>query len=380
MAEVYDDCSRKLIDIGSCGLHVVHNAFRAGFRATGWDLKSFLWALHRIFHETPARLEEFTAITGTTVFPMKFCVHRWIENARVASRALLVLGHVRKYVDTITKYPKKYNVPDGKAFTTVKSGCADSLMPARLMFFESVARQFDQFLVRYQTDKPMVPFLCGDLDMIVRGLCQSFMKQSVLDEATSTAQLAKLNIDDVDSHLPHSQIDPGFCAVKKLKELAAVTSVKQKLSERERMAFRMECKKGLVCATQKLLEKCPITYTMTRNWTCLDPRLMAGRKDDCIVKFGRVLHKLSDLHQVRDADCNAIQQQFRSFVNEVVPTNSTTFKDFNPDNERLDTFLAVYLKFTQYEKLWMVTKTLLIFSHGQATVECGFSINSHVAV
>ncbi|KAI0211438.1 hypothetical protein LSAT2_003733 [Lamellibrachia satsuma] len=307
-------------------------------------------------------------------------MHRWEENARVASHALLVLGHVRKYVDTIAKYPKKYNVPNGKAFTTVKPGCADSLMPARLMFFESVVRQFDQFLVRYQADKPMVPFLCGDHDVIVRGLCQRFMKQPVSEEASSTAQLAKLNIDDVDSHLPHSQIYPGFCAAKKLKELAAVTSVKQKLSERERMAFRMECKKGFVCATKKLLEKCLITYTMTRNLTCLDPRLMGGRKDDCIAKFGRVLHKLSNLHQVRNPDCDAIQQQFISFVNEVVPTNSTTFKDFNPDNERLDTFLAFYLKCTQYEKLWMVTKKLLILSHGQATVERGVSINSHVAV
>ena len=204
------------------------------------------------------------------------------------------------------------------------------------------------------------------------------LHEAVLDEATSTAQLAKLNIDDVDSHLPHFQIDPGFCTAKKLKELAAVTSVKQKLSERERMAFRMECKKGLVCATQKLLEKCPITYTMMRNLMCLDPRLMAGRKDDCIAKFGRVLQKLSDLHQVRDADCDAIQQQFRSFVNEVVPANSTTFKDFNPDNERLDTFLAIYLRCTLYVKLWMVTKKLLIHSHEQVTVDRGFSIKSHI--
>ena len=150
----------------------------------------------------------------------------------------------------------------------------------------------------------------------------------------------------------------GFCAAKNLKELTSVTSVKKKLSEREIMTFRMECKKGLVCATKKLLEKCPITYTMTRNLTCLDPRLMAGRKDDC----------------------DAIQQQFRSFVNEVVPANSTTFKDFNPDIERLDTFLAVYLKCTQHEKLWMVTKKLLMFSHGQATVERGFSINNHLVV
>ena len=42
MAAVYDDHSRKLIDIGNCGLHVIHNAFRACFGATGWDLKSFL--------------------------------------------------------------------------------------------------------------------------------------------------------------------------------------------------------------------------------------------------------------------------------------------------------------------------------------------------
>ena len=146
---------------------MVHNAFRAGFGATGWDLKSVLWALYQIFHETPAMREDFTAITRTTVFPMKFCVHRWVENAQVTSRALLVLGHVRKYVDTITKHPKKYNVPDGKAFMTVKSDCADSLMSAHLMFFESVARQFDQFLVRYQTDKPMVPFLCGDIGVTV---------------------------------------------------------------------------------------------------------------------------------------------------------------------------------------------------------------------
>ena len=31
MAEVHDDRNHSLIDIGSCGLHVVHNAFKAGF-------------------------------------------------------------------------------------------------------------------------------------------------------------------------------------------------------------------------------------------------------------------------------------------------------------------------------------------------------------
>ena len=139
MAEVHDDRNHSLIDIGSCGLHVVHNAFKAGFEATGWDVKSFLWALYTIFYETPARREDYTAITSSVVFPLKFCLHRWVENATVAARALVILPHLKKYVDTIQQNPKTYAVPTSKSFTIVKSGCTDVLMPARLMFFESGA-------------------------------------------------------------------------------------------------------------------------------------------------------------------------------------------------------------------------------------------------
>ena len=134
------------------------------------------------------------------------------------------------------------NPADSKSFSTVKAGCADRLMSARLMYFESMARQFDEFLVRYQTDKPVVPFLCGDLDILVRGLCQRFIKKSVLEEASTTAQLSRLQVDDANTHLPHAKIDAGFCADKNLKELAAADA---KVSERDRMAFRMECKKAL---------------------------------------------------------------------------------------------------------------------------------------
>ena len=87
-------------------------------------------------------------------------------------------------------------------------------MPAHLMYFESMAQQFDEFLVRYQTDKPVVPFLCGDLDTLVRGLCQRFTKRLVLEEATT--QLSRLQVDEANTHLPHAKI-----AAKNLKELAA---------------------------------------------------------------------------------------------------------------------------------------------------------------
>ena len=100
MAAVHETNGKRLVDIGSCGLQVVHNAFKAGFEATTWDLRSFLCTLHQNFHESPARMEDFTRITGSQIFPLKFSPHCRVENARVAIRALLVLGNVNEYVDT----------------------------------------------------------------------------------------------------------------------------------------------------------------------------------------------------------------------------------------------------------------------------------------
>ena len=83
--------------------------------------------------------------------PPQVLLNRWVKNARVANRALLVLGNVNEYVDTITRQPKVSTVPNNKSFDTVKEGCKWALMPAKLMFFEYVARQFEEFHIRYHT-------------------------------------------------------------------------------------------------------------------------------------------------------------------------------------------------------------------------------------
>uniref|UniRef100_A0A2C9LF76 Uncharacterized protein n=1 Tax=Biomphalaria glabrata TaxID=6526 RepID=A0A2C9LF76_BIOGL len=36
---------KKFVDIGSCGLHTMHNAFRAGLASTGWELCHFFSSL-----------------------------------------------------------------------------------------------------------------------------------------------------------------------------------------------------------------------------------------------------------------------------------------------------------------------------------------------
>ena len=74
----------KILNISSCGLHVVHGAFCTGCQATEWKIEGLLRALWYLFHDTPARRDDYKQVTGSAMFPVKFCATQWIEDDRVA--------------------------------------------------------------------------------------------------------------------------------------------------------------------------------------------------------------------------------------------------------------------------------------------------------
>ena len=57
----------------------------------------------KMFHDVPARREDFIQETGSEVFPLQFCQHRWVEDIKVANRNLQIWPHIDKYVKTVTK-------------------------------------------------------------------------------------------------------------------------------------------------------------------------------------------------------------------------------------------------------------------------------------
>ena len=67
----------KLLNIGSCNLHIVHNAFQIGTEATEWKLKAIMKASFQILEDSPARREDFVSITGSNIFPLPFCATRY---------------------------------------------------------------------------------------------------------------------------------------------------------------------------------------------------------------------------------------------------------------------------------------------------------------
>ncbi|GBN39121.1 hypothetical protein AVEN_39206-1 [Araneus ventricosus] len=94
----------EILYIGSCGLHAINVAFKAGSVVTQWKILEFHRALYYLFSKSPARRSLYSFYSGSTLFPKKFCAIRWLENSDVANRALdMLLPHLKSYVDGVEK-------------------------------------------------------------------------------------------------------------------------------------------------------------------------------------------------------------------------------------------------------------------------------------
>lgn len=62
--EIQKDYDVSLINVGSCGLHVVNNAFKAGATSTSWGITDFLSSLYYLFKDSPARREDYFKHSG----------------------------------------------------------------------------------------------------------------------------------------------------------------------------------------------------------------------------------------------------------------------------------------------------------------------------
>ena len=114
----------KLIDIGSCSLHVVHGSFKSGSDDSGWGLKNILKHGFVILHDTPARRDDYTAVTGCQKFPLPFCATRWVENKRVCDRLIEIWDNIIKIVGFWSKLPKSKQ-PSSKSYVSVKENVGD---------------------------------------------------------------------------------------------------------------------------------------------------------------------------------------------------------------------------------------------------------------
>lgn len=73
VSERSENEQHQLINIGSCGLHTIHGSFKTGFEKSDWKIKKILKGAYYVFHDSPAKREDYTNETESTQFPKYFC-------------------------------------------------------------------------------------------------------------------------------------------------------------------------------------------------------------------------------------------------------------------------------------------------------------------
>lgn len=132
--------------------HVTHNAFKAGSKATEWCIEDILRNVFYLFHDTPARREDFISVTGSS------CETRWVENVPCAEQLVTIWPNIEIYIKAVKD--KKIPGPKSKPYATVQKASEDPLFLAKLNVFITIAKDIHPFLTKYQTDNVMIPFLC----------------------------------------------------------------------------------------------------------------------------------------------------------------------------------------------------------------------------
>ena len=249
------DDAAHFLETGSCGLHIMHGAFQSGHNATDWKVNEVLSALWYYFKDSPARRAEFQSICGPEVcaaFPLKFCKCRWVENSSVANRALQIWPHIQKYISSCTK---TYN----SSFKSIQFACTDHLFQAKLSFFKVfkvISDDLNPFLLMYQTNAPMMPFLCEDWGNTLLTILKRFIRREAIVDLSFT-RLSKIDVCDKELQLQLKDIDIGFATKQQLLNV--------RVGDQQRMAFLVDCRIFLQRVAKKMLERSPLRYSCSMS-------------------------------------------------------------------------------------------------------------------
>ncbi|XP_049522642.1 uncharacterized protein LOC125945108 [Dermacentor silvarum] len=363
LCESSDGC--QILDVGSCGLHVVNGAFKTGHAATGWQLVEFLRAIYNLFKCVPARRAEYARITGSNVYPLKFCAVRWLENVSVISRALEVLPYLKVYIESCRNENKR---PTSASYGVVETAIRDPLLSAKLTFMLRIAEELQPFLAQFQTDLPMLPFLGTALENLLRSLMSRIVRKEVMMAADSPLKLIKVDMDQPANVVATPKIDLGFATKNALRKAP-------KLSDLAILEFKRDCAAFVKNCAKKIVERSPLKFKLTRGSSSLDPACAL------IPELGErrltdALEVLTEHQWMTGAEADRAMRSYKLVCS--LASTQAALKNFDRSTDRLDALWAGICG--SNKELLAFAKIILTLSHGNASVERGFSINKSCLV
>ena len=133
----------------------------------------------------------------------------------------------------------------------------------------------------------------------------------------------------------------------------------------------------LVVTLKKLIEKSPLASSFMRYAAIFNPPTLSleSMRKPILKRFKSLLKLLVDLNILSAMQCDQATQEFQTFMDEDVKMKTLTCSSFDVETTRFGHFYFKIIMVGRYEVLSYILKIFFTVSHGQASVERGFSLN-----
>ena len=352
------------MELGSCSIHIVHNAFGKGLEKFGKEIDQLCLDIHSLFKYSAARWEDFRKVQmELELVPANFQQHtevRWLSLGPAISRILEQWDAITHFVTELSKDTKK--IPKSSNFKRVYLllGTKEKgSTKACLEFLNDVVPVFQQVLLIFEKNSPVVHILYDTLCESLLKPFRRFLNPSAT-EGKYGSDLVMIDCTDIKLQLKDNDLVIGSGTKKALKELSP--------DQQKHILLGVQSFYGT--AASKLQNKLPLESTFLQQLGCLNP-LKKSKKStvDSIESLaGRLQSQLSSSEVVDEwkmfqVDIDLPQyckeERIEKFLNKVFLVES-------PDGQ------------ARYKVLPSVIKSALGLGQTNAECERSLSINARV--
>ena len=169
----------------------------------------------------------------------------------------------------------------------------------------------------------------------------------------------------------------GFSIDHDLRQLKR----ERKVTDNHVNIFKKEAKQFVSTLCNHILSKNPLTSYFAHTAHCLNPISLVEILDTCEKGVHSLLQKLVDGKLITSLFADEAKRELHKFLSDAVPINKTLFHNYDVKSFNLDGFYMAYLKDSLHYKSFVhVLEIVLTLIHGQANVECRFSLNKELVV
>ena len=348
-----------LLNVGTCNIHIVHNAFGYALNQFASEIPDLLIDIYTFFHNSAARREDLLdyqlRLNEPQNLPMKHVPSRWLSIGPAVDRLLEQMDVYVLFFKDLMKKPQKEQ-PTARHYTRIVTTLINHTADVRFkcLFLQSVIPIFSKFLCIFQSQAPQIHVLHDSLVELVKSVLLKFVKGETVEKYSF--DLTQVPYDDPAHQLTSEEI--LSCAMW------------QTLGSSKKL-FHLGVLKFLTTAMKHLLKTVPLNNKLLKDASILNPSSKGKYQS---LEMNRLLESMGS-HAPHDK--NAVLDEWKLFHLE--PNVLSWNKGDDVSNYWTQALAQTDIKGKpKFQHLAKVVRCILVFAHGNADVERGFSENSYV--